>query len=132
MIRYKVPDKKNALSMIEAAKNDLDYTLTLEPTDQSSTTIIRNIYESFRMLGEALLIAKGIKSEDHITPINNLIKLNVQTPKSINILDNLRKLRHGINYYGYRPTKAEAEDSIELAKTCFNILYEEVKKQIIK
>ena len=70
----------------------------IEPTEESGSTIIRNIYESFRMLGNALLISKGIESQDYITQINELLKTKVSTSRPINLIDNLRRLRHNINY----------------------------------
>ena len=131
-IRYKVPDRKNALSIIEASKRDMNYTLTLKLTEDSAATIIRNIYECFRMLGDALLVAKSIKSQDHIEPIKELLKLKVDTPRPIYLIDNLRKLRHNINYYGYSPKIIEVEDTISLAKSCFEPLLEAVLKEIEK
>ncbi|MAF35907.1 hypothetical protein CL622_02195 [archaeon] len=68
-MRFKRQDKKNALSIIESAKSEIKFTLTLPIKEESGPTIIRNIYESFRMLGDALLVNKGIKSEDHLAPI---------------------------------------------------------------
>jgi len=78
MLRQKVPDRKNALSIAEAAKRDIDFTLSLDINERSGSTIVRNTYECFRMLGESLLIAKGIRSEDHVTPINELLSLEVK------------------------------------------------------
>lgn len=129
-IRYKVPDKKDALSIVSASKNDMVFTLKLSITEESGTTIVRNIYECFRMLGDALLVAKGIKSEDHIAPINELLKLEVITERPIYLIDNLRKLRHNINYYGYKPNIAEIKDVVSLAKSCFNPLYKKVLQKI--
>ena len=131
-IRYKVPDRKNALSIIEASKKDMSFTLTLKLAEASGTTIVRNIYESFRMLGDALLVAKGIKSQDHIEPIKELLKLKVNTSRPIYLIDNLRKLRHNINYYGYSPKLVEVEDIISLAKSCFEPLHDAVLKEIKK
>ena len=131
-IRYKVPDKKNALSIIEASKKDMNFTLTLKPTEEAGATIVRNIYECFRMLGDALLVAKGITSQDHIAPIQGLLKLKVNTSRPIYLIDNLRKLRHNINYYGYSPKLVEVEDIISLAKSCFEPLLEAVLKEIEK
>ena len=125
-IRYKRPDKKNALSIINAAKKDMKYTLSINPTEEAGSTIIRNIYESFRMLGDALLVDKGFESTDHVAPIKELLKLRVSTSRPINIIDNLRKLRHNINYYGYSPRLAEVEDAISIAKSCFNPLLDTV------
>jgi len=130
MIRYKNPDKKNALSIIESSKKEMEFTLTMEITEKSASTITRNIYESFRMLGDALLISKGIKAEDHITQIKALLKLKVETARPISLIDNLRRLRHNINYYGYRPKIEEVEDAVSLAKACFKPLFNAVQSEI--
>ena len=128
--RYKRPDTKNAQSIIEASQRDLQFTLTLMLTAASAPTIIRNIYESFRMLGDALLVKKGIVSQDHIAPIKELLKLSVNTSRPILLIDNLRILRHNIQYYGYVPKLVEAEDVLSLAKNCYAPLFAEVSKQI--
>lgn len=129
-IRYKRPDKKNALSIVKAAKEDMEYTLTIKLKDNSASTIVRNIYECFRMLGDALLVAKGISSEDHLLPIKELMKVKVKTKRPINLIDNMRRLRHNINYYGYKPNLEEVKDVISIAKSCFEPLYKVVLKKI--
>jgi len=128
--RQKHPDKKNAASILEAASQQMKYTLTLESNDFSAFNIIRNIYECFRMLGDALLITQGIESEDHLAPIHELMKIKVETPRSITLVDHLRRMRHNINYYGYTPKKEEADDAISLAKACFEPLLKAVKAEI--
>ncbi|MFH1456387.1 MAG: hypothetical protein ABIF40_05570 [archaeon] len=129
-IRYKRPDKKNALSIVEAAKRDMKFTLTIKPNENSASTIVRNVYESFRMLGDALLVAKGISSEDYLMPIKELMKVKVETKRPINLIDNLRRLRHNVNYYGYKPNLEEVKDVISVAKTCFEPLYKAVFEKI--
>ena len=130
MIRKKHPDKKNAGSILEASERQMKYTLTLEPTDESAFNIIRNIYECFRMIGDALLVFNGKKSEDHIEQIRALEKLKVKTERPIRLVDNLRRMRHNINYYGYSPKKIEAEDTISLAKSCFYQLLSKAKEEV--
>ena len=129
-MRYKKPDKKNAFSILEAAERDMKFTLNLKATDLSSTTIIRNIYECFRMLGDALLVSKGIDSKDHLAPINELLKLNVRTKRPINLIENLRRLRHNINYYGYKPRLEETIDVISIAESIFYPLVKTVRAEI--
>lgn len=129
-MRYKRPDRKNALSIVEAAERDMKFTLSMNPSEESGSTIIRNIYESFRMLGDALLVSKGIESEDHLAPIKELTQVKVETERPINLIDNLRRLRHNINYYGYKPKLAEVEDTLSLAKTIFPPLLETIKKML--
>ena len=101
-MREKIPDKNKALSLILSAEKDMLYTLRLEISDEAANTIIRNVYECFRMLGEALLIGRGIETSDHIMMINEIINLKIETSRSLFILDNLRRLRHNITFYSYR------------------------------
>ena len=75
MIRHKRPDQKNALSILEAAESEMKFTLTIKPSEQAGSTIIRNIYECYRMVGDALLVSKGIESDDHVTPIKEITQL---------------------------------------------------------
>lgn len=128
--RYKRPDRKNALSIVNAAKKDMEFTLTLEVTQEAGATIIRNIYECFRMLGDALLVSKGVQSIDHVMPIKELLKLKVKTSRPIYLVDSLRRLRHNINYYGYSPKLVEVEDVISIAKSCFKPLLNAVIGEI--
>lgn len=129
-VRYKRPDKKNAQSIVEAAQRDMKFTLSIVPSDESGSTIVRNVYECFRMLGDALLVARGVVSENHVQPIRELMNVRVATGRPVNLIDNLRKLRHNINYYGYNPGIAEVEDVISIAKTCFEPLLEGVMEKI--
>lgn len=130
MIRKKMPDKKNALSIVESAKRDMDYTLTIPVNENSAPTIVRNIYENFRMLGDAILISKGIKSTDHIQQIKELLKIKINTERPLGLIDNLRISRHRINYYGYRPRTDEAKEAVDLARNCFYPLLKEILKMI--
>ncbi len=129
-MRYKRPDRKNALSIIQAAERDMKFTLTLPVSEGSSATVIRNIYESFRMLGDALLIEKGIKSEDHVMPIKEILSLKIDTKRPLNLIDNMRRLRHNINYYGYKPKIEEANEAILIAKSLFSPIVKKIKEQL--
>lgn len=129
-LRIKRPDAKNALSIVAAAERQLNFTLTLPLTDESAFNIIRNVYECFRMLGDALLVSQGIVSQDHVEQIRALEKVHVKTTRPVGIVDNLRKLRHNINYYGYNPSKAEAMDAISFAQACFWPIIGAIKKEL--
>lgn len=130
--RYKKPDSKNAISIVQAAKQEIDYTFTIEVTEKSCSTIIRNIYESFRMLGDALLTYQGRITQDHAECIKELMKLNVNSERPTGTLDNLRILRHNINYYGYRPKIEEVKDALNLTRALFEPLYKTVLKEVSK
>ncbi len=129
-MRYKRPDRKNASSIIDAAERDMKFTLSMNATEEAGTTIVRNIYECFRMLGDALLVMKGMESEDHIAPIKELTKVKVQTDRPVNLIDNLRRLRHNINYYGYKPKLQEVQDVISIAETTFQPLLRSIRDKL--
>ena len=129
-LRIKRPDRKDALSILNAAKMQMDFTLSMKVSEEAGFTIIRNIYECFRMLGDSLLVKQGIESQDHLEPIRALLEIQIKTERPVNIIESLRLMRHNINYYGYMPTIQEVEDAISFAKCCFYVLFEEVKKKI--
>jgi len=130
--RMKYPDRKNAENIIGASLKQMNYTLKLASTDESAFNIIRNIYECFRMLGDALLVSEGKISDDHVEQIKILENLNVKMERPIQIVDNLRRMRHNINYYGFNPKKVDSDDAISFAKSCFLKLFETVKIKITK
>lgn len=127
-MRIKRPDTKDAQSLLEAAHQEMNFTLnSLTVSPESASTIIRNIYECFRMLGDALLTWKGIESTDHLQPIHEILKLDVNTIRPLQVIDHLRRLRHNINYYGYKPSVEEAQEAISIAHSCFEAVYKKIK-----
>jgi hypothetical protein len=135
MMRRRIPDKYRAQSMISAAEVEIKFTKTLETTKESSSTIIRNIYESFRMLGDALLLIRGKEAvgvDHHGEMIKELFTLKVNTSRPIQVLLNLKTMRHKINYQGYIPHIEEAQDAISIMDTCFHPLVNKIKEELQK
>mgnify|MGYP001560220789 CR=1 FL=1 len=126
----KFPDKERAKSIMQNSIRDIKYTLTLNVSEESANTIVRNIYESFRMLGEAILLKKGIRSIDHLNSINEILKLKIESSRPLKLLENLRRLRNNINYYGYKANIYDAKESIIFTKNCFNELLKKVNEII--
>ena len=129
-MRFKRPDQKNALSLVEAAERKMSFTLKLELNEDSASTIASNIYECFRMLGDALYVKLGIQDASHRESVEELLDLDVETTRPISLIKTLRFLRHNINYYGYQPKLKEVEDAISIAKACFTPLKEVVLKKL--
>ncbi|MGM5484338.1 MAG: hypothetical protein ACQEP1_00495 [Nanobdellota archaeon] len=129
-MRYKRTDTKNAESIIQAADKEMRFTLSLPVNEDSASTIARNIYECFRMLGEGLLILRGESPQDHLEPINAIVKLQIDTPRSLSLLHTYRKIRHNINYYGYLPETEEVKDMVDFSTKCFSKVYDHITKMI--
>lgn len=130
--RIKHQDKKNALSIVNASENEMQFTLKQVINDESAFNIIRNVYECFRMLGDARLVSRGVVTQNHEKQIEELETVEAKTERPIKLIGALRKLRHNINYYGYIPTKAEAEDAISIAHACFSPLLKEIRNELEK
>jgi hypothetical protein len=126
----KRPDKKNALSIVEASEREMEYTMKLLVSKDSAFNIIRNIYECFRMLGDARLVSKGLESKGHDEQIKELSLVPAITERPIKVIDTLKRIRNNINYYGYIPSEAEAEDAISIAKACFYQLSRKIKREL--
>jgi len=125
-----VPDKSKAKGFVLRAEKDMKIILEMSKINGSTNLIIRDIYECFRMLGEALLILRGIKSEGHVLPINELIKFSETEGHNLRMLDSLRRLRHNINYYAYSATQSEGEEVLRIANKYFNILADKILEKI--
>lgn len=123
-------DTPKVQSLLQAAEREMDFTKQLSVTKQSTATIVRNVYEAFRMIGEALLVAKGVRSQEHVDMINALLYIPVQTARPLSVLDELRRLRNLVNYEGYWPSVREAQDALSIADACFSPLLAEVKHML--
>lgn len=133
MIRKKLPDKAKARSMIAAAELDMEFIAGFPITTKASQSIVRGIYENFRILGDALLTAKGFKTsgvDHHTQMIEALIKLNINTPRPLLLLNDLKRMRHQINYNGYVPTENEIKYVLEIKEAFWEQILAEVKMQI--
>ena len=133
MISRRTPDKPKAKGMVSAAELDMEFISSLPITTKSTQSIIRGVYENFRILGDALLTAQGFKTEgvDHHTQmIEALIKLDIKTTRPLILLKDLKKMRHQINYNGYVPTDNDVKYALELKKAFWDAVLGEVKKQI--
>jgi uncharacterized protein (UPF0332 family) len=77
--------------------------------------VLENAYEAIREAIEATLLLAGYKSFSHEATVARLLDLNFTLTETI-IVDNLRKQRHGINYYGEDASEKEAEAALRIAR----------------
>jgi hypothetical protein len=118
--------------MVSAAETEMRFTKTIVATKESSSTIVRNIYEAFRMLGDALLLIRGKEAagtNHHVEMIQELFTLKVKTKRPIQGIVNLKNLRNKVNYQGYMPTVDEANDALSIADTCFQPIIHKIKEE---
>mgnify|MGYP001582547461 CR=1 FL=1 len=135
MIRKKVPDKAKALSILNAAANNIEAIKLLEGNRKADGLAVTAIYESFRMLGDALLTAEGFETsgkDHHAEMIGRLLKLQINADRSLLVLDELRRKRNKVNYEGYAPSEDEVKDIIAVKNSLWDPVFNEVKGRIEK
>lgn len=133
MIRKKLPDKAKAQSIVAAAERNMLAVERLAIDAVTGPLIATTIYESFRMLGDALLTAEGFEvegSDHHAEMIGRLTKLNVAASRSVLVLDELRKKRNKINYDGYLLSLEEVMDILAIKAALWEPLLAEVSARI--
>ena len=127
-MRKRSPDLAKARSLVTASESEMAFLNTLDPTPEAASTLIRGIYENFRRLGSALLLLDGLEG-DHEQEIQALIQLNPSTARPVQVLHNLRRLRHDINYRGYQPSENDLRDVLSIKESCWGPILNEVKKR---
>lgn len=95
---------------------------TIALNDDNSRYIVENAYDVMRTLIEAKLALFGYKSYSHEATILFLKKFPQFKDSEILLLDNLRKIRHGIKYSARNTTVRDAEEVLRFT--------EEMKKKI--
>ena len=87
---------------------------SLSSSKENAKYLVENIYDVLRELIEAKLALEGFKSYSHEATILFLRNFPKIKESEIRYLDNLRKIRHGIKYYGRTVSLEEAEKSLEI------------------
>jgi len=110
------PRKALAKALIDSGFDRLDHTKKQGLTASNARYIVEDSYESLKELAEAKLALQGYKSYSHEAAIIFLKRFEIITPYELRIMDELRKKRNGIKYYGKSASIDDAKMSLEFAK----------------
>lgn len=92
------PDKERARSLFKLARLRYTKLQTFDPLSENSL-LIEGLYEVAKELITSLLFTDGFKTLSHKDLIQSLLRYDFPTV-DIMLLDQLRKLRNNIVYYG--------------------------------
>jgi hypothetical protein len=126
-VKKTIIDRNIAKSLLEQAMRRLAYVDAETITEDNCDFILEQYYEAMRTLADAVLALNGYKSYSHEASIAFLEKDKDFSPMLLEGFDRLRRLRHGIRYYGKRVSMAEAKDARELARVIVPKLKEKIK-----
>lgn len=104
-------DKNLSSALVQESLERIEFVQRLIKGLENPKYIVENIYDAIRGLIEAKLAADGFKSYSHEATILYLKKFKEFTDAEIGFLDDLRKIRNKIKYYGTGVEKEKADKS---------------------
>lgn len=118
IIRNREKDLEKIKSMINSAKINAKVTKAIKLNEESATLIFREIYESIRQLGDVKWGLLGFEPSNHEISLEALKELNIKEKLKLNSLDRFKKIRHDINYRGFRTTISQAQEILDFWDKC--------------
>lgn len=123
--------EKNAIlaeALKKSAEKNLNFVRKLDINEENAEHILTDSYDTLRELIEAKLSSDGYKSYSHEATIIYLKKFVEFNEKERYFLDELRKLRNKVKYYGKEASTEEAKKTLNF----LNIMYPKIKSLIEK
>ncbi len=117
-LRNRQKDLEKIKSMINSAEVNAEVTKNIKINESTATLIFREIYESIRQLGDAKLWLLGYEPLNHEVSMEVLKEFNIVNKIQLNSLDRFKKIRHDINYRGFRASIHQAEEFLDFWDKC--------------
>jgi len=130
ILRKRQNDNEKIKSMLNSAEINAKVTKKIKLDEDTATLIFREIYESIRQLGDVKWGLLGYEPSNHEISINILKEFDIKEKLKLNSLDRFKKIRHDINYRGFRATTNQAEEIVEFWNKCGEEIIKILKKEI--
>lgn len=129
-IRPRQVDIERIKSIIKSAQLNAKVASNIPISDDSSSLIFREIYESIRQLGDAMLWINGYEPLNHEVSLDALRNLDIKNKILLNHLSRFKSIRNDINYRGFTASQSQAKEIIDLWKKCSPEIIEKIRKEI--
>lgn len=116
MVKKQMPAEQRAQALIKTAEKGIRFVEKLAFNDENAEHIITEWYDIVRQYNEAQLARKGYKSYSHEATIQFAHEKYKLLQEEKTFLDNVRRTRNDIKYYGKEATKSEAEETARVLK----------------
>ncbi|MEK6952061.1 MAG: hypothetical protein AABX29_03530 [Nanoarchaeota archaeon] len=130
IVRPRQKDSEKIKSMINSAEINAKVTKNIKLNDDTATLIFREIYESVRQLGDAKWWLSGYEPSNHEISLEILKEIDVKEKLKLNSLERFKKIRHDINYRGFRATIPQTEEILEFWNKCGEEIIKILRKEI--
>ena len=130
IIRNRQKDVEMIKSIIHSAEVNAKVTMAIKVSEDSATLIFREMYESIRQLGDAKWRLLGYEATNHEISLESLKEFDIKEKIKLNFLDRFKKIRHDLNYRGFRATIVQAEEILEFWEKCGEEIIKTLRKEI--
>jgi hypothetical protein len=129
-LRNRQKDLEKIKSIINSSEVNSIVTKKIKLNENTATLIFREIYESIRQLGDAKLWILGYEPLNHEVSMEILKEFDIKNKVKLNSLDRIKKIRHDINYRGFRASIEQAKEILEFWDKCGTEILNLLKKEI--
>jgi len=129
-IRPRQKDNEKIKSMLNSAEINVKVTQGIKLNENSATLVFREIYESVRQLGDARWWILGYEPLNHEVSMEILKSFDIREKIRLNSLERFKKIRHDLNYRGFRATISQAKEIINFWKECGKEILKILKKEM--
>jgi len=130
IIRNRQRDNEKIMSMIHSAEVNVKVTKNISINEDTATLIFRETYESIRQLGDARWWLWGYEPQNHEISMEALKDFDIKEKVKLNSLTRIKKIRHDINYRGFRASIAQAKEILEFWDLCGREILDMLKKEM--
>ena len=130
-IRNRQKDIEKIKSMINSAEINIRVAKEIKISEDTATLIFREIYESIRQLGDAKWWLLGYEPLNHEVSMEILKEFDIKDKVKLNSLERFKKIRHDINYRGFRATISQTEEILDFCNKCVEEILKILKKEVL-
>jgi len=112
-VKKQQKDETLSRALIRESLDRLKFVKSLGVNETNAKYIVENSYDVLRELIESKLALEGFKSYSHEATIIFLKRFPNFKESEIKTMDNLRKIRHGIKYYGKNVDANKAKEILD-------------------
>ncbi len=132
VLRNKQKDNEKIKAIINSAEINVRAAKSIKLGGDTATLIFREIYESIRQLGDAKWEILGFEPGNHEVSMEILKEFDIKNKVKLNSLDRFKKMRHDINYRGFRTSLSQTEEILDFWNKCGEEIIRILKKDLEK
>ncbi len=129
LVEKRTRDKELAKSLFKIALDRFRFLTSKEEKEENLVFVLEGIYEVILELCHSILAVNGFKTLSHECAIE-FLRGKYLNDYEVEFLQRLRKLRHGVKYYGkiveYEDTKANLERSKQIFEKIKSIVQKDL------